>query len=95
MAKYAMDDRDDFYDVERGFIAGWDEKLYSDDGLLIFDGEALGYINDDTPAPRYERKLWMRDLLKDAAYPPVERRSERRRGHAGKRRYADAQDSPR
>ena len=22
---------------------------------------------------RYERKLWMRDLMKDVAYPPVDR----------------------
>ena len=53
VGKYAMDDRDDFHDVERGFIAGWGEKLYSDDGLLIFDGEALS--TSTTTRPRRHR----------------------------------------
>lgn len=64
LAKYAMDDRDDFHDVERGFIAGWDERLYSDDGMLIFDGDPLGYINDDTPAPlSVNPSLWRQSQL--------------------------------
>ena len=47
LAKYAMQDRADFHDVDRGFIAGFGDRLVSDDGKLIYDGELLAYIADD------------------------------------------------
>jgi alkyl sulfatase BDS1-like metallo-beta-lactamase superfamily hydrolase len=43
---------------------GWGDKLYSEDGLLIYDGEALGYLNDDTPTPpSVNPSLWRQSQL--------------------------------
>ncbi|WP_216911572.1 alkyl/aryl-sulfatase [Nocardia noduli] len=64
VAKYAMDDRADFYDVDRGFIAEFPPQLYSDDGLLIRDTSLLDYISDDTPAPAsVNPSLWRQSQL--------------------------------
>ena len=55
-----MDDRQDFADADRGFIAGLpDGKVVADDGHVIFDLNALDYITDDAPAPEtVNPSLW-------------------------------------
>ena len=64
LAKYAMQDRADFHDVDRGFIAGFGDRLVSDDGKLIYDGELLAYIADDAPAPdSVNPSLWRQSQL--------------------------------
>jgi len=51
MALYAMDDRRDFADADRGFIAGFPGKVLGKDGRVIFDLGDYEYIADDAPAP--------------------------------------------
>ena len=64
LAKYAMQDRADFHDVDRGFIAGFGDRLVSDDGKLIYDGVPLAYIADDAPAPdSVNPSLWRQSQL--------------------------------
>ncbi|MBB3979406.1 alkyl sulfatase BDS1-like metallo-beta-lactamase superfamily hydrolase [Rhizobium azooxidifex] len=64
LAKYAMQDRADFHDVDRGFIAGFGDRLVSDDGTLIYDGTPLAYIADDAPAPdSVNPSLWRQSQL--------------------------------
>jgi alkyl sulfatase BDS1-like metallo-beta-lactamase superfamily hydrolase len=49
---YDMDDRQDFADADRGFIAGFpDGKVLGADGHVIFDESRYAYIADDAPAP--------------------------------------------
>lgn len=63
-AQYAMDDRADFADVGRGFLAGFPPELHNDTGLLIRDRTELGYITDDTPAPAaVNPSLWRQSQL--------------------------------
>ncbi|MDR3031739.1 MAG: MBL fold metallo-hydrolase [Kitasatospora sp.] len=49
--RYAMDDRRDFADADRGLIAPLPDKLRDRDGEVIFDPAAFDYIADDAPAP--------------------------------------------
>jgi alkyl sulfatase BDS1-like metallo-beta-lactamase superfamily hydrolase len=64
LAQYAMDDRADFTDVGRGFIAGFPVKLHNDTGLLIRDHAELDYITDDAPAPAaVNPSLWRQSQL--------------------------------
>ncbi|MER5948472.1 alkyl sulfatase dimerization domain-containing protein [Streptomyces sp. NPDC001904] len=49
--RYALDDRQDFADVDRGFMAAFEGVLRNDDGEVVFDGPALDYVTDDAPAP--------------------------------------------
>ena len=52
VARYDMDDRRDFADADRGFIAGFPGgKVVGADGHVIFDEHDYGYIADDAPAP--------------------------------------------
>ncbi len=51
VAKYAMNDRADFTDAERGLIAELPEKMYTKDGQLMRDGSLTSYITDDAPCP--------------------------------------------
>ena len=48
---YAMDDQQDFADADRGFLAGFPDKVLGEDGRVIFDLGDYEYIADDAPAP--------------------------------------------
>ena len=62
-SKYAMDDRDDFHDVDRGFIVGIDRTL-NDAGDVVFDKTHTDYITDDAPRPgSVEPSLWRQSQL--------------------------------
>ena len=50
-ARYAMDDRADFGDADRGFLAGYEGGQLRRDGQLIYDAHLLDYITDDAAAP--------------------------------------------
>lgn len=65
VALYDMNDRQDFYDVDRGFIAGFEgDRLYNDDGELVYDGHLLDYITDEEPAPpSVNPSLWRQSQL--------------------------------
>ncbi|GHG28545.1 alkyl/aryl-sulfatase [Streptomyces zaomyceticus] len=49
--RYDMDDRQDFTDADRGFLAPFPDKLYGADGHLIFDSARFDYLAEDAPAP--------------------------------------------
>ena len=51
VARYAMEDRQDFVDADRGLIAPLPGEVFGDDGHVVFDPEAMAYLTDDTPAP--------------------------------------------
>jgi alkyl sulfatase BDS1-like metallo-beta-lactamase superfamily hydrolase len=52
VALYAMDDRQDFQDADRGFIAALPgQVLGDDDGHVVFDQGNFAYLTDDAPAP--------------------------------------------
>ena len=51
LAHYAMDDKQDFVDVDRGLIAAFPHKLYNGDGDLIYDGALLDFAGDNVDAP--------------------------------------------
>ena len=51
VALYPMDDRQDFADADRGFIAPFPGPVLRDDGHLIFDPDSYSYLQDDAPAP--------------------------------------------
>ena len=51
VALYAMDDRQDFQDADRGFIAPFPGQVVGDDGHVIFDPNSFAYITDDAPTP--------------------------------------------
>jgi alkyl sulfatase BDS1-like metallo-beta-lactamase superfamily hydrolase len=64
LARYAMDDRADFADADRGFIAGFPARLHNDTGLLIRDHAELDFIADDAPAPASVNPgLWRQSQL--------------------------------
>ncbi len=61
--KYAMNDRTDFMDAERGLIAELPEKMYTKDGQLMRDGSLTSYITDDAPCPdTVNPALWRQSL---------------------------------
>ncbi|MFE5912693.1 alkyl/aryl-sulfatase [Streptomyces wedmorensis] len=51
VARYAMDDRQDFADADRGFIAPFPDKVYGADGRVIFDAARFDHLAEDAPAP--------------------------------------------
>jgi alkyl sulfatase BDS1-like metallo-beta-lactamase superfamily hydrolase len=64
LAQYAIDDRADFTDVSRGFIAGFPAQLRNDKAMLIRDHARLDYITDDAPAPAsVNPSLWRQSQL--------------------------------
>ncbi|WP_328867160.1 alkyl/aryl-sulfatase [Streptomyces sp. NBC_00304] len=64
VARYDMDDRQDFADSDRGFIAPLPDKLYGADGRVIFDASRYDYIDDDTPSPdSVNPSLWRQSQL--------------------------------
>ncbi|WP_370617720.1 alkyl/aryl-sulfatase [Mumia qirimensis] len=50
-AHYAMEDRQDFADADRGLIAPLPGPVLGSDGHTIFDPHAFDYLADDKPAP--------------------------------------------
>ncbi|WP_329625281.1 MBL fold metallo-hydrolase [Streptomyces sp. NBC_01255] len=64
LARYAMEDRQDFADRDRGFLAPLPDKLYGGDGRVIFDAARFDYIGDDVPAPdTVNPSLWRQSQL--------------------------------
>ncbi len=51
VAKYAMDDVQDFEDATKGRIADFDEPVRGEDGHTIFDQHDFDWIEDDPHAP--------------------------------------------
>jgi alkyl sulfatase BDS1-like metallo-beta-lactamase superfamily hydrolase len=51
VALYDMDDREDFADAQRGFIAGFPGPLLGPDGRVLFDIADFAWIEDETRAP--------------------------------------------
>lgn len=60
VSRYAMADRSDVGDADRGFIASFEGgQLRRDDGELYYDAHLLDYITDGTPAPEsVNPSLW-------------------------------------
>ena len=68
VALYAMDDRQDFADADRGLIAGFPGKVVNADGQVIFDLAQFDYITDDAPAPdTVNPSLWRQSQVIRAA----------------------------
>ncbi|NHP16700.1 MBL fold metallo-hydrolase [Rhodococcus sp. IC4_135] len=64
LSRYAMEDRQDFADADRGLIAPLPGKVVADDGHVVFDPEAMAYIGDDVPAPdTVNPSLWRQGQL--------------------------------
>lgn len=62
--RYAMDDRRDFADADRGFIAPFAEPILTDDGRVVFDPHDVAWIADDVPPPdTVEPSLWRQAQL--------------------------------
>ncbi|MFJ6805767.1 alkyl/aryl-sulfatase [Streptomyces anulatus] len=63
-ARFAMEDRADFLDVDRGFIADFDIAQRNEEGRQIFDGKMLDYITDEAPTPEsVNPSLWRQSQL--------------------------------
>ncbi|MFG2613988.1 MBL fold metallo-hydrolase [Streptomyces anulatus] len=58
VARYDMDDRQDFADADRGFIAPFPDKLHGADGRVIFDASNFDYIADDAVPDTVHPSLW-------------------------------------
>lgn len=64
VAQYAMEDRRDFADADRGLIAPFPDRLYAADGRVIFDAARFDYLADDAPAPdTVNPSLWRQSQL--------------------------------
>lgn len=64
VARYDMDDRQDFADADRDLIAPFPDKLRGADGHLIFDTAEFDYLSDDAPAPdTVHPSLWRQSQL--------------------------------
>ncbi|WP_194925946.1 alkyl/aryl-sulfatase [Catenulispora pinisilvae] len=64
VGRYAMDDRQDFTDNTRGFIAPLPGKILGGDGHVVFDPANYDYLSDDAPAPdTVEPSLWRQSQL--------------------------------
>jgi alkyl sulfatase BDS1-like metallo-beta-lactamase superfamily hydrolase len=64
VATYAMDDRRDFADADRGFLAPFTEPIVAADGRVLFDEGDYEWIRDDAPAPdTVEPSLWRQSQL--------------------------------
>ncbi|MGC5165998.1 alkyl/aryl-sulfatase [Luteimicrobium sp. DT211] len=63
LARYAMDDREDFALADRGLVAEITETV-RDDGEVVFDASHLAYISDDAPhPPSVNPSLWRQSQL--------------------------------
>ncbi|MYT76558.1 Alkyl sulfatase BDS1, metallo-beta-lactamase superfamily [Streptomyces sp. MnatMP-M77] len=63
-ARYAMEDRRDFADNDRGFLAPFPGTVQAPDGRVLFDPAWFDYIGDDTPAPdTVNPSLWRQSQL--------------------------------
>jgi len=52
VTRYAMEDRQDFADADRGLVAEFpDRRVLHADGTLMLDLSRFDYISDDAPAP--------------------------------------------
>jgi alkyl sulfatase BDS1-like metallo-beta-lactamase superfamily hydrolase len=51
VARYSMEDRQDFADADRGFIAGFPGPVSGADGSVVFDPRRLDFVSDEAPAP--------------------------------------------
>ena len=59
-----LDDRQDFADADRDLIAPFPDKLYAQDGRVIFDPARFDYLADDAPAPdSVHPSLWRQSQL--------------------------------
>ncbi|MFE5795475.1 alkyl sulfatase C-terminal domain-containing protein [Streptomyces sp. NPDC056503] len=59
VTRYAMDDRQDFADADRGFIAPFPDRMYGADGRVIFDASRFDHLAEDAPAPdTVDPSLW-------------------------------------
>jgi alkyl sulfatase BDS1-like metallo-beta-lactamase superfamily hydrolase len=59
-----MDDRRDFEDADRGFLAPFAEPIVGEDGRVLFDRRDYEWIGDDVPAPdTIEPSLWRQSQL--------------------------------
>ncbi|WUW23110.1 MBL fold metallo-hydrolase [Streptomyces sp. NBC_01463] len=64
VSRYAMEDRRDFADNDRGFLAPFPGTVQTRDGRVIFDPAWFDYIGDDTPAPdTVNPSLWRQSQL--------------------------------
>ena len=65
VALYDMEDRQDFYDTDRGFITGFpDDKVLQEDGSVLYDLTTYDWIDDDAPAPpSVNPSLWRQSQL--------------------------------
>lgn len=65
VADYPMQDRQDFHDADRGFIAGWEnDQVFNDNGDLIHDGTPFSYITDDKQSPdTVHPSIWRQSQL--------------------------------
>ena len=62
-ALYAMDDREDFHDIDRGLIAAID-KTVNDAGQVVFDLHDVDFISDDAERPgSINPSLWRQSQL--------------------------------
>lgn len=63
--RYAMDDREDFHDVDRGFIAPIpDGRTRNDAGEVVYDGSDYAYLSEDAAAPpTVHPALWRQSQL--------------------------------
>lgn len=85
VAKYAMGDRDDFTDADRGLIAALPEVVHNDKGEQIRDGRMVAYITDDASAPdSVNPSLWRQSQLikREGLYKVVDGLSQARFGGA-------------
>jgi alkyl sulfatase BDS1-like metallo-beta-lactamase superfamily hydrolase len=77
VALYDMQDRHDFADADRGFLAAIpDGRVVGDDGHVIFDLNALDYIADDAPAPdTVNPSLWRQSqvMRRSGLYQVIDR----------------------
>ncbi len=61
--RYALDDRDDFHDVDRGLIVEIDKTL-NEAGEVVFDLQDVDFIADDTARPgSVNPSLWRQSQL--------------------------------
>ncbi|MEW1861312.1 alkyl sulfatase dimerization domain-containing protein [Streptomyces sp. NPDC088194] len=64
VARFDMDDRQDFADADRNLIAPFPDQLRGADGHLIFDTAKFDYLSDDAPAPdTVHPSLWRQSQL--------------------------------
>ncbi len=64
IARYDMDDRQDFADADRGLIAPLPGPVLGPDGHVIYDADWLDYLGDEQPTPdTVNPSLWRQSQL--------------------------------